>query len=70
MMSKSTPTTLTAQNEKLRAALERVMRNDKTAYRGGLKDRRPWDGLNAKEADGGDIFLTPREIARAALKAK
>lgn len=54
---------LKAENKWLRGALERCARNDKTTYE--HHEPRP-DGTRPKES-GGTIFLTPREIASAAL---
>jgi hypothetical protein len=48
-------------------ALTRVIANDKTTYR--HHEARPSDGLTPRQADGGTIFLTPKEIARSALES-
>jgi hypothetical protein len=53
--------------ERLKTALRRCARNDATAY--DHHDPRRWDGKKPGESvPPGSIWLTPREIARAALK--
>jgi len=52
------------ENTMLRRALERIIRNDMTKFQHHQKRR---DGKTPRQVDGGDIFLTPREIAQATL---
>lgn len=49
---------------RLREALRRAARNDKTSYR--HHEIRPFDGRKPA-TDNGTIWLTPREIARRIL---
>jgi hypothetical protein len=51
----------------LARAMESIIANDKTTYQ--HHEARRSDGLTPREAEGGTIFLTPKEIARAALTA-
>jgi hypothetical protein len=47
------------------ATLQSIVRNDKTDYR--HHESRPWDGRKPG-AEGGSIWLTPRELATRALR--
>jgi hypothetical protein len=52
--------------EQLVKLLQAIVRNDETHFE--HHQPRRWDGKKPSEAGGGSIFLTPREMARRALK--
>jgi hypothetical protein len=51
--------------DQLVSMLLTIVRNDKTTYE--HHEKRRWDGRDPSE-DGGTIWLTPREMARNALR--
>lgn len=55
---------LERQRESTVRALQAIVRNDATSYQ--HHEPRRWDG-RTPDADGGTIWLTPREIARQML---
>ena len=60
---------LRAERERLRAALENIIRNDRSReYE--HHEKRPWDGKKPSEVGVGTRWLTPREIAKDALKER
>ncbi|MDE2099044.1 MAG: hypothetical protein KGL39_17455 [Patescibacteria group bacterium] len=59
---------LASQAETMRGALEIIVRNDRSReYE--HHEKRPWDGKKPSEASTGTKWLTPREIAKDALRA-